>query len=106
MADKKILAVIGSTGAQGGGLARAILADKGGPFALRAITRKPGSCDNQLMMLSVSPSLRYSISGSTLVFTSGKTASDGMASRRGRGRGAGGAPVKGSRAAAASAGVW
>src|SRR5947207_69832 len=41
MADKKILAVIGSTGAQGGGLARAILADKGGPFALRAITRKP-----------------------------------------------------------------
>src|SRR5258705_2430157 len=43
MADKKILAVIGSTGAQGGGLARAILADKAGEFAVRAITRKPDS---------------------------------------------------------------
>ena len=41
MADKKIIAVIGATGAQGGGLVRAILADKGGDFAVRAITRKP-----------------------------------------------------------------
>jgi uncharacterized protein YbjT (DUF2867 family) len=41
MADKKILAVIGATGAQGGGLARAILADREGPFTLRAITRNP-----------------------------------------------------------------
>ncbi len=41
MTDKKILAVIGATGAQGGGLARAILADRDGPFALRAITRNP-----------------------------------------------------------------
>lgn len=41
MPDKKILAVIGATGAQGGGLARAILADADGPFALRAITRNP-----------------------------------------------------------------
>ncbi len=39
MADKKIIAVVGATGAQGGGLARAILADKSGPFACRAITR-------------------------------------------------------------------
>jgi len=39
MADKKIIAVIGATGAQGGGLARAILADPGGEFAVRAITR-------------------------------------------------------------------
>lgn len=38
---KKIIAVIGSTGAQGGGLARAILGDKAGEFAVRAITRKP-----------------------------------------------------------------
>jgi uncharacterized protein YbjT (DUF2867 family) len=37
--DKKIIAVVGATGAQGGGLARAILNDKNGPFALRAITR-------------------------------------------------------------------
>ena len=43
MAAKKIIAVIGSTGAQGGSLARAILADKGGEFSVRAITRKPDS---------------------------------------------------------------
>jgi nucleoside-diphosphate-sugar epimerase len=42
MADKKIIAVTGATGAQGGGLARAILADPNGGFALRAITRDPG----------------------------------------------------------------
>jgi len=39
MADKKIIAVVGATGAQGGGLARAILADPNGGFAVRAITR-------------------------------------------------------------------
>jgi len=38
---RKIIAVTGATGAQGGGLARAILADK--EFAVRAITRKPDS---------------------------------------------------------------
>ncbi len=43
MPDKKIIAVFGATGAQGGGLARAIAADKSGPFAARAITRKPDS---------------------------------------------------------------
>ena len=42
MADKKIIAVVGSTGAQGGGLVRAILADPGSGFAARAITRDPG----------------------------------------------------------------
>jgi uncharacterized protein YbjT (DUF2867 family) len=41
MADKKIIAVIGSTGTQGGGLVRAILADPSGGFAVRAITRDP-----------------------------------------------------------------
>jgi uncharacterized protein YbjT (DUF2867 family) len=41
MADKKIIAVVGSTGAQGGGLCRAILADTSGEFACRAITRDP-----------------------------------------------------------------
>lgn len=40
MAEKKIIAVIGATGAQGGGLARAILADPAGGFGVRAITRK------------------------------------------------------------------
>ncbi len=42
MADKKIIAVIGATGAQGGGLIRAILADPKGGFAARAVTRNPG----------------------------------------------------------------
>ena len=41
MADKKIIAVVGATGTQGGGLARAILADPNGGFAVRAITRDP-----------------------------------------------------------------
>ncbi len=41
--NKKIIAVIGATGAQGGGLVRAILADRNGPFAARALTRKPDS---------------------------------------------------------------
>ena len=40
---KKVIAVVGATGAQGGGLARAILRDKGGDFTARAITRKPDS---------------------------------------------------------------
>src|SRR5574338_599440 len=42
MADRKVIAVVGATGAQGGGLARAILADPDGGFACRAITRDPG----------------------------------------------------------------
>jgi uncharacterized protein YbjT (DUF2867 family) len=41
MPDKKIIAVVGATGAQGGGLARAVLADPDGGFAVRALTRDP-----------------------------------------------------------------
>ncbi len=41
MAEKKVIAVVGATGAQGGGLVRAILADPAGGFAARAITRDP-----------------------------------------------------------------
>ena len=43
MIDRKIIAVFGATGAQGGGLVRAILADPQGGFAVRAITRDPTS---------------------------------------------------------------
>lgn len=41
--SKKIIAVVGATGEQGGSLARAILADPQGEFTVRALTRKPGS---------------------------------------------------------------
>ena len=41
--DKKIIAVLGATGAQGGGLVRAILADPSGGFAVRALTRDPNT---------------------------------------------------------------
>jgi len=41
--SKKTIAVVGATGAQGGGLVRAILADPSGGFAARALTRDPGS---------------------------------------------------------------
>ena len=43
MSDSKTIAVIGATGSQGGGLARAILDDPGSDFRLRAITRNPDS---------------------------------------------------------------
>ncbi|MGD9905275.1 MAG: NmrA/HSCARG family protein [Vicinamibacterales bacterium] len=43
MANKKVIAVVGATGAQGGGVARAILADPQGGFAVRALTRDPQS---------------------------------------------------------------
>jgi len=43
MTDKKIIAVVGSTGAQGGGLVRAIMNDPDGGFTARALTRDPNS---------------------------------------------------------------
>jgi uncharacterized protein YbjT (DUF2867 family) len=43
MANRKIIAVVGATGAQGSGLVRAILRDTSGEFAARALTRNPGS---------------------------------------------------------------
>lgn len=43
MSDKKVIAVVGATGSQGGGLARAILENPDGEFSLRAITRNPDS---------------------------------------------------------------
>jgi len=43
MAEKKIIAVVGATGAQGGGLVRAILSDPRGGFSARALTRHVNS---------------------------------------------------------------
>ena len=43
MSEKKVIAVVGATGSQGGGLVRAILADPNGGFAARAITHNPDS---------------------------------------------------------------
>ncbi len=49
MSEKKIIAVVGATGAQGGGLVRAILADPSGGFTARAITRDPNSAAAQAL---------------------------------------------------------
>ncbi len=43
MTEKKIIAVMGATGAQGGGLVRAIQNDQGGGFQARAVTRDANS---------------------------------------------------------------
>jgi uncharacterized protein YbjT (DUF2867 family) len=43
MTDTKVIAVMGATGAQGGGLVRAILGDPDGGFSARAVTRNPDS---------------------------------------------------------------
>jgi uncharacterized protein YbjT (DUF2867 family) len=47
MPEKKIIAVVGATGAQGGGLVRAILGDGGQEFSARALTRRPHSSHAQ-----------------------------------------------------------
>jgi NAD(P)-dependent dehydrogenase (short-subunit alcohol dehydrogenase family) len=41
--EKKIIAVVGATGAQGGGVCRAVLKDVGGGYKVRALTRNAGS---------------------------------------------------------------
>src|SRR5690349_12881202 len=43
LSESRTIAVVGATGAQGGGLARAILADRDGGFTLRALTRHTDS---------------------------------------------------------------
>ena len=43
MSERRIIAVVGATGAQGSGLVRAILDDPSGGFAARALTRNPDS---------------------------------------------------------------
>jgi len=73
MADKKIIAVVGATGAQGGGLVRAILGDGSGAFAVRALTRDVDSEKAQELAklgaevaeadLDIGPSLRAAFEG-------------------------------------------
>jgi uncharacterized protein YbjT (DUF2867 family) len=43
MSEKRVIAVVGATGAQGGGLVRAIMSDPAGGFTARAITRDVSS---------------------------------------------------------------
>ena len=43
MADKQVIAVVGATGMQGGGLVRAILADQASGLTVRALTRNVNS---------------------------------------------------------------
>lgn len=45
MSNETIIAVVGATGSQGGGLVRAICADESGRFRARALTREPESDD-------------------------------------------------------------
>ena len=49
MNDKKIIAVVGATGAQGGGLVRAILNEPGSGFAVRALTRDVNSAKAKVL---------------------------------------------------------
>lgn len=43
MPQKKLITIFGATGAQGGGLARAILSDSNSEFSVRVVTRDPDS---------------------------------------------------------------
>jgi uncharacterized protein YbjT (DUF2867 family) len=49
MAGQRVIAVVGATGAQGGGLVRAIANDSSGAFRARALTRNPGSAAAQAL---------------------------------------------------------
>ena len=50
MGGQKVIAVIGATGTQGGGLVRALLGDKASEFTPRAITRRPSSDKAKALM--------------------------------------------------------
>jgi uncharacterized protein YbjT (DUF2867 family) len=50
MTDKKLIAVVGATGSQGGGLVQAILADPDQRFAVRALTRNAQSAKSQALV--------------------------------------------------------
>lgn len=52
MTKKKTIVVFGATGAQGGGLVRAILNDPDGEFSVRAVTRNPNSDKARILVES------------------------------------------------------
>jgi hypothetical protein len=58
MSSSRIIAVVGATGAQGGGLIRAILADPASGFGVRAVTRKAAATRPQNCASSVPKSSR------------------------------------------------
>lgn len=58
MSSPRIIAVVGATGSQGGGLANAILADSSNEFVCRAITRKPES-DNARLLITKGAEVIY-----------------------------------------------
>ena len=51
MPDRKMIAVVGATGAQGGGLVRAIINEPAGGFAVRALTRDTQSAKAKQLTL-------------------------------------------------------
>jgi uncharacterized protein YbjT (DUF2867 family) len=52
MKEKKVIAVLGATGAQGGGLIRSILNDNNGEFTIRALTRNAASDKSKALAAS------------------------------------------------------
>ena len=59
MPSQKIIAVLGATGAQGGGLVQAIAADPTGEFVARAITRASSSTRSVPASSSIARSSRF-----------------------------------------------
>jgi uncharacterized protein YbjT (DUF2867 family) len=51
--EKKVIAVVGATGSQGGGLMRAILKEKDGEFTVRALTRDPSKVRTPLRAVAI-----------------------------------------------------
>jgi len=62
MGTKRIIAVVGATGKQGGSVARAILGDRSGDFSLRVLTRKPG-CDRAQVLARLGADVVYADAG-------------------------------------------
>ncbi len=77
--ERPVIAVVGATGAQGGGLVRAILDDPASRFSVRALTRDPRSPQASALAEAGAEVVRVDLDDvSTLVPASpGHTASSG-----------------------------